>query len=188
MLSNNLDNFFVGYYNVSYWILGYFYNFIRKVKEIMKNLKRFLSVVIAFVCVFTFTGCKPKVSATTTDMSKTIYNEQMTNGGVTIVHDGYLYFINGTKENNGTSAKKNVKSAVCRVKIDEEGVIDEETYEVVVDNLVGFNNGSIAIFGDYLYFATPNDEVNYQDVVLYYQTNFMRYDLVNKKSYLLYTT
>ena len=154
----------------------------------MKNLKRILSVVIAFVCVFTFTACKPSVSATTTDMSKTIYNEQMTNGGVTIVHDGYLYFINGTKTNDGKSSTKNVKSAICRVKMNDEGEIDDKTYEVVVDNLVGYNNGSMVIFGDYLYYAAPNSEVNYQDVPLNYQTDFIRYDLVNKKTYELFTT
>ena len=154
-------------------------------KKILKNL---LCVAVAFVCVFGFTACKVKVSDTTVDTSKTLYNGKTTNGGLTVKHDGYLYFINGTKTNDGTSAKKNTRGGICRVKLDDDGNAVKDTYEMVVDNLVGYDNGSLAIFGDFLYFTTPNDDVNYQDTKLYYQTNFMRYDLVNKKSYVLYTT
>jgi len=153
-----------------------------------KILKGLLCVVIACVCVFNLTGCKTKISATTTDASKTVYGGQATNGGITLVHDGYLYFVNGTKTNDGTSATGNTMSAICKVKINDKGEIDDKTYEVVVDNLVGFNYGSMSIFGDFLYFTTPNDDVNYQNAKLYNQTKFMRYDLVNKKTYTLFTT
>lgn len=153
-----------------------------------KILKGLLCLAVAFVCVVNLTACKKKVSDTTTNTEKTIYNGEATNGGATLVHDGYLYFINGTKTNDGTSATKNTKSAICRVKMDNEGELDSDTYEVVVDNLVGFSNGSMSIFGDYLYFTTPNNDVNYQDTKLNYQTKFMRYDLVNEKLYTIYTT
>ena len=39
------------------------------------------------------------------------------------IYDGYLYFINGTKSNDGTSAKNNTRSAVYRVKISDDGSI-----------------------------------------------------------------
>lgn len=153
-----------------------------------KFFKGCLCFAIMFVVLFNLTACKTPISDTGTDYSKTTYNGELTNGGMTLVYDGYLYFINGTKSNDGTSAKNNTRSAVYRVKISDDGSIDENTYERVVDNLVGYSNGSICIFGDFLYYATPNDEVNYQDSKLNYQTVFMRYDLVNKKSYVLYTT
>lgn len=153
-----------------------------------KIFKGILSFAVAFIVLFNFTACKTPLSATTTDSSKTVYSGKDTNGGVTLVHDGYLYFINGTKTNDGTSATKNTRSAICRVKLGEEDKIDEESYEVVVDNLVGYKNGSIFIFGDFLYYATPNNDVNYKNSKLYDQTKFMRYDLVNKKSYEIYTT
>ena len=64
-----------------------------------KILKVTLSVALAFVCVFSFTACKKKVSATTVDTSKVVStNGISTNGGVTVVYDGYLYFINGTQD------------------------------------------------------------------------------------------
>lgn len=155
-----------------------------------KILKITLSVALAFVCVFSFTACKKKVSDTTVDTSKVAsINGVNTNGGMTVVHDGYLYFINGTKTNDGTALTGNTLSAICRVKFDSStNKVDDSTYEVVVDNLVGFKNGSIHFFGDYMYYATPCTDKNNKATVLYNKTTFMRYDLVNKKSYELYTT
>ena len=155
-----------------------------------KILKLTLSVALAFVCIFSFTACKKKVSDTTIDTSKVLsINGVNTNGGMTVVHDGYLYFINGTKNNDGTSLKNNKLSAICRVKFDAStNKVDDATYEVVVDNLVGFKNGSIHFFGDYMYYAAPCSDVNNKASVLYNKTTFMRYDLVNKKSYEVYTT
>lgn len=154
-------------------------------KKILKNL---LCVAVAFVCLFGFTACKTKISDTSVDISKTLSDGKTTNGGLTVKYGEYLYFINGTKTNDGTSAKGNTRGAVCKVKLDEDGNALKDTYEIVVDNLVGYDNGSLSIFGDYLYFTTPNDDVNYQDTKLYYETKFMRYDLINNKTYELYTT
>ena len=153
-----------------------------------KFLKAFACFAVAFVCLFGFSACGKKVSPTTTDMSKTIYNGTQTNGGITAVYNGYLYFINGTKTKDDTNIKKTTGAAICRVKIDSEGKIDTNSYEVVINNLAGYDYGSLYFFGDYMYYTTPNAAVNYQDTVLYNQTKFMRYDLVNKKSYTLYTT
>lgn len=153
-----------------------------------KILKLTLSLALAFVCVLSFTACKKKVSPTSVDTAKVAStNGVSTNGGVTVVHDGYLYFINGTRTNDGTSLKKNKRSAICRVKYNN-GTIDDTSYEVVVDNLVGYKNGSLYFFGDYMYYATPCTDKNNKATVLYNKTTFKRYDLVNKKSYELYTT
>lgn len=155
-----------------------------------KLLKCCFSVVLAVAVVFSFTACKKKMSKTTvnTDNVKQT-NGVSTNGGITAVHGDYLYFINGTKTNDGKSAVKNKRSAICRVKYNvATGEVDKNTYEVVVDNLVGFANGSLEIFGDFLYFTTPSSEENYKGTVLNNKTSFMRYDLVNKKTYEIYTT
>ncbi len=155
----------------------------------MKNiLKACACFVMAFVCLIGFSACGKKVSPTTTNNSKTIYNGVQTNGGITAVYNGYLYFINGTKSKDGADLKKTKRGAICRVKIDSEGKIDSNSYEVVVENLAGYDYGSLYFFGDYMYYTTPNSAVNYEDTVLFNQTKFMRYDLVNKKAYTLYTT
>lgn len=155
----------------------------------MKKILKGLSLIaVALICVFTFSACKGKVSPTSTDISGSVYGGALTSGGITAVHDGYLYFINGTKTNDGKNLKKTTEAALCRVKIADDGTIDANTYEVVVDSLIGYDYGSIHFFGNYIYYATPNSAVNYQDSVLYNQTKFMRYDLSSKKKHTLYTT
>ncbi len=155
-----------------------------------KFFKGIMTLAIAFVCVFAFAACKDPISATSVDTSRVgLSNGQSTNGGITAIYNGYLYFINGTKTNDGTSSTGNKRGAICRVKYNSEtGKVDENTYEIVVDDLAGFSNGSLYFFGDFMYYTTPSSDVNYKDNVLYYKTKFMRYDLVNKKSYNIYTT
>lgn len=158
----------------------------KKLSSIKKLFSMAAVFVVAIFCAITFCACKPPVSSTSADMSKVFAG---TNGGVTAIYDGYLYFINGTKNNDGSSLSSNKKSAICRVKINSEtGEIDDKSYEVVVGDLVGYKNGSIYIFGDYLYYATPSSGKNKLGTVMYNKTKFMRYDLVNKQSYEIYTS
>lgn len=159
--------------------------------DIMKRFfKGILTFAVALVCVFTFAACGTPVSATSSDTSKIgLSNGESTNGGITAIYGEYLYFINGTKTNDGKNSTKNKRGAIYRAKYNSEtGKIDENTYELLVSDLAGFNNGSLYFFGDYMYYTTPSSDVNYKDSVLYYKTKFMRYDLVNKKSYNIYTT
>lgn len=152
-------------------------------------LKCALSLALVFVIVFSLTGCKKKLSETTTDTDNVkVVKGVSTNGGITAIYDGYLYFINGTKTNDGTSAKKNTRSAICRIKYNETTGETTGDAEVVVSDLVGFTNGSIQFFGNFMYYATPCSEKNSKGTVLFSKTKFMRYDLVNKKSYEIYTT
>lgn len=156
----------------------------------MKKILKSCLLVLVAVCVsFSLVGCKKKISPTTTntDNIKTS-NGVSTNGGITVVNGEYMYFINGTKTNDGTSQNKNTRSAICRVKYDMTTGETSGDMEVVVDELVGFVEGSIHIFGDFLYYATPCDGENSKGEVLFNKTSFKRYDLVNKKSYTLYTT
>lgn len=157
-------------------------------------MKKFLSglftVVIAFVFMFSLSGCAEKHSATTVDTSKVAStNGVSTNGGITVIYDGYLYFVNGTKDNDGTSSEDNTRGGIARVKINTEtGEIDTNTYELLVEDLVGYDNGSMYFFGNYIYYTSPSADVNYKGEVLYYKTRFKRYDLVNKNTQTIYTT
>ena len=156
----------------------------------MKKIFKSCLLMLVAVCVsFSFVGCKKKVSPTTTNTDNIKFsNGVTTNGGMTVVHGDYLYFINGTKENNGTSQNKNTRSAICRVKYDMSTGETSGDMEVVVDELVGFINGSLYIFGDFLYYATPSNGENSKGEILYNKTEFKRYDLVNEKSHTMYTT
>ncbi len=155
-----------------------------------KLLKITLSLAMAFVCVFSFTACKKKVSDTTVSTENVASsNGVTTNGGITAVYGDYLYFINGTKTNDGTNLTGNTRGAICRVKYNKTDCsVDDTTYEVVVDDLVGIDDASLYFFGDYMYYATPSSGKNNKADTLYNKTTFMRYDLVNKKSYEIFTT
>lgn len=154
-----------------------------------KFIKCVLSVALVFVVAFSVTGCKKKLSSTTTNTDNVMsVNGKSTNGGTTVVYDGYLYFINGTKTNDGKNAKDNVRGGVYRVSYNEETGEIGSNYEVVVKDLVGYENGSLYFFGDFMYYTTPSADVNYKGDTLYYKTKFMRYDLVHEKSHEIYTT
>ena len=156
----------------------------------MKKILKTCLVILVAVCVsFPLVACKKKVSPTTTNVdSVKIVNGVNTNGGLSVVHGEYLYFINGVKTNDGSSLTDNTRAAICRVKYNTQTGETTGDMEVVIDELVGYANGSINIFGDYLYYVTPCSDKNSNATVLYNKTAFKRYDLVNEKSYTLYTT
>lgn len=152
-------------------------------KKICKILVCFMLV---FCTMFAFAACdKINWSKTTNDTSSVL-----SNGGVITVRDGYMYFVNGTKTNDGKGNKGNiVQSAIYKVAVDaEQNIVEDATYEKVVNALVGFKNGSIYAFGDYIYYTTPCNDVNKNAGVLFDKTEFRRYDLVNHESQLIYTT
>ncbi len=167
-------------------------------------MKKFFKCCLVLVlCVCTclgFAGCtKTKWSETTNDTSNVV-----SNGGVVCYYDGWLYFINGTKTNSeANNTGSTIQAGIYRVKTDENGNIlykettetsdDEETKEFlqiepVVKSLVGFDEGSLYIFGDYLYYATPCKDKNKDGTMLFGKTEFRRYDLVNGGDQLIYTT
>ncbi len=166
-----------------------------KMKKIIKSLFAF---VLCLCTLFTFTACDNNLSATTNSSEGVV-----SNGGVSVYYDGWLYFVNGTKTASKSNVTGNiVNGALYRVKADAEGNILYNTttdddgneiksfdqIELVINKLVGFKYGSIRIYGDFLYYTTPCTEKNKSGEMLYGKTEFRRYDLVNKKDQLLYTS
>jgi len=155
-----------------------------------KILKSILSISLFVVILFGIVACSTPISNTTADNQKTLVNGVSTNGGTTAVYGEYLYFVNGTKANDGNSGRGTTQGAICRIKYDvATGKVEEGAQvEIVVSDLVGFEDGSINIFGDFLYYTTPNNQKNHQGTTLFSKTDFKRYDLVNNKDYTIYTT
>lgn len=174
----------------------------------MKKFIKYCLVLVLCVCTcLTFVGCgSTKWSKTTNDMSNVV-----SNGGITLRHKNWIYFVNGTKENTvANNSKSNIRAGIYRVKTDDDGNIlykenttstvaeekDEDNKEVkeflqvepVVKSIVGFDDGSIFIFGDYLYFTTPCTAKNKDGDMLTGKTSFKRYDLESKQIQTLYTT
>lgn len=155
-----------------------------------KFFKSILSLALLVFVVVGLTACKTPISSTTVDISKTMVGGKSSNGGTAVVYGDYLYYINGTQTNDGTNGRGVTQGAICKIKYDAAtGEIEKDAEaEIVVSDLVGYEDGSIYIFGDFLYYTTPNNEVNYQGTTLYGKTDFKRYDLVNGGTYGIYTT
>jgi len=149
-----------------------------------KILLGIFSICLSVVCALGFVGCgAPKYSATTTDTSKV-----SANGGISCVYNGELYFVNGTAENDGAHNGGTLGS-VYKVAIGDDGTIAEDAkYSKVVDALVGQKNGSIFIFGDFLYYSAPSTGKNENGKVQNGRTKFYRKDLVNGSVQEIYAT
>ena len=162
-------------------------------------MKKFItSILVAIVCVvtsFSLFGCAPEWTGFSNNTDKVV-----SNSGVAVKYDGYLYFINGTKTASETANKGNiVQGAIYKVKLNDDGTVnyteaekeeDKELKDVekVVNALVGFDEGSIHIFGDYLYYVTTSNRENSDADVLFGQLEFARIDLKSGAQETFYTT
>ena len=158
----------------------------------MKKIgKIFIALVLCLITALSLVGCGPEKTPTSVDTSLVA-----SNGGAVVKSNGYMYFVNGTTENDGTSNLSNnvAVGGIYRAKLDEGGnvLVDADgnptEVELVLANLVGYANGSLYAFGNYIYYATPNTGKNSKGNVLYYETCFNRYDIETKQVQRLYTT
>ena len=119
----------------------------------------FVMLIMCFAC---FVGC-------TTIPIDIDTNADVTGNGTLAVQKGnYLYFVNGYTAIDdmkvGDNKGGNKFSAIYRAKLDNNGNLeyDEDgklkNAEIIVDKIVGFNKTQLYIFGDYIYYATPNIE------------------------------
>ena len=132
-----------------------------------KFIKSLISLSLFVFVVFSFVACGTPLSKTTVSDTKSTVNGVSTNGGITAIYDDYLYFINGSKVNDGKALRNTTVGSICKIKYDKTtGKIAEGAEaEVVVSDLVGYEDGSINIFGAFLYYAAPCDSKNYQGTV-----------------------
>ena len=146
----------------------------------MKKLRKILIVFVLVIisCVGLISGCQATLKGGPDK------NDAITSNGKLVVQKGnYLYFVNGY-----VSASSNNKSgqvdngAIYRAKLtnnklsydDNGNLIDCER---VVSKIAGFENGGIYIFGNTLYYASPNTEKNRSDGKV--DTNLLDFYKVN---------
>ena len=141
-------------------------------------MKKFFSVltVLLLTC-FIFVGC----SRTPVPASS---SPAVGNGGLAVQKGEYIYFVNGfvsKSENlNGNKDGKITKGGIYRVKasdvsyytdesgnlvytqgnlsVDANGVVTGA--ELIVSKVCGFEDASLYIYGEYIYYVTPNNGVD----------------------------
>ncbi len=121
------------------------------------------------------------------------------NGGMAVRKGDYLYYVNGFKSYEGLTKgtdnlwDKQVIGAIYRVKVtnntiahNEDGFV--ENTECVVPQIVGTENASFYIFGNYIYYATPNMQNDEYGNLLNARSNICRININGTGNDVLYTT
>ena len=149
-------------------------------------LKRILSGIfaVAFVILSTvmFSGCSNK--------NNFELNGVVSNGGIGVIKDGYLYYVDGgTDRFTDYDEKIETASSIYKIAVDNAGnPVKGSVPEVVYKGIAGFKNGSLHIFGDYLYFATPSGKLSNKAEKMTDRTSFCRIRLDGKKYEVIHTT
>ena len=150
-------------------------------------MKKFLSIIAMFclaISIFTFSGCAVSLSA-----GPKKDDAVTSNGGLVVRKGDYLYFANGYVSNSSLSGKDNNygvarNGAIYRAKLqngelmydvtldeDENEVKTLKNVELVCPMVAGFEYTNLYIFGNTIYFATPNTEKD--------KTGKIRFDLTD---------
>lgn len=149
-------------------------------------MKKFLSLMLVFAVMFTsltFVGCKK-------GENNFSLNGVVSNGGLGVIKDGYLYYINGGTTNLEADDELTVNSAsIYKRAVDASGnpVAGAEPI-LVYKGIAGFKYSKLYIFGDHLYFATPSTKISSTADRLTKRTSFARVGLSGEDFEVLYTT
>lgn len=161
-------------------------------------MKKFLLLVVAIFISSTLilTGCGDKGLKDNPATNAPV----VSNGGMAVLKGDYLYYVNGFKSYEGLEKDKDnvwgkqVIGSIYRVKVDANNTIlhDEDGFltksEVVVPQIVGTENVCFYIFGDYIYYATPNMQNDKNGNLLNARSNMCRVNIDGTDNKVLYTT
>lgn len=112
------------------------------------------------------------------------------NGGFAVRQGEWLYFVNGydsEAESNEFGAV--LKNSICRVKMDEDGSIGNNPVKCVVPKQVYWTNteSGFAVYGNWIYYATPNYDKDRSGVASTTNLDFMRTSLDGTITQLIFT-
>lgn len=143
------------------------------------NKKRICAVAVMIIvlvsAIFVLTACNKYkwASIGAGDSAGTV----VSNGGYYVEQGGYAYFINGyVGDNDANDWGTPYKQSIMRAALKEDGTIDNSTAKVVVPKSI-YNqnaNGGFAIYGDWIYYATPNNDEDNTGTASTTHTDFMR--------------
>lgn len=161
-------------------------------------MKKTLTAIVSMLLLTTLLlfGCSPKALTNNPKTDSPVYS----NGGMAVLKGEYVYFVNGFKSFNDLKMDvdnvwgKQVLSAIYRTKVSDLNKIEHTSdgflsyAEVVVPQMVGTENSNFYIFGDYIYYATPNMQKDKNGNLLNARSNLCRININGTKNTVLYTT
>ena len=144
--------------------------------------KKFLAVLaLAAASLFAFVGCSGEdYSFTALENNPSADAEVRSNGGVYVEKGDYSYFINGAQDGTGNNTfGTEHKGALVRCLTADLTKSDRKV-EVVVPKILyagDVNSSGFYIFGDTIYYTTPNSTKDASGNVQYTKLDFMSVNL-----------
>lgn len=130
-------------------------------RQFKKKAFCILTAAVMSVGALSLTACGNGFQPVAADNSGNVQS----NGGFAVSTNDYYYFINGVEEYSAENTYGDVvKGALMRVKKDE---VKQNKYETVIPSLLaaGDYESGVYIYGDRIYYATPNNVKNTSGVV-----------------------
>lgn len=140
-----------------------------------KSLSFIALVLILAVSAFALTACNSYDwdSIGTADAEAEVYS----NGGYFVRQGNFAYFINGfVGDNDDNEWGTPLKQGIMRAEINADGTVNNDTAKLLVPKSIynGSVNGGIAVFGEWVYYATPNNDKDKSGTASTTHTDFMR--------------
>ena len=134
-----------------------------------------VAVVVLIAAILVLTACNKYKwdSIGAGDSADTV----VSNGGYYVEQGGYAYFINGyVGDNDANDWGTPYKQSIMRAELNADGSVNNATAKVVVPKSI-YNqstSGGFAIYGDWIYYATPNNDEDTTGTASTTHTDFMR--------------
>lgn len=153
-----------------------------------KKLASFLLVILVGVLLFTGCGFEALTGG------PTIQDPVTSNGGLAVIKGNYLYHVNAYISTSDLSTKYDgTLAGIYRTELNSDGTykLDDDGNKItqlLASRVVGYTNGGLYIFGDKLYYATPNTEKDNEGKVNYEKIDFYVVNLDGTNAKRLYKT
>ena len=128
-----------------------------------KGKKIVLLLLALALALGVFAACSGTYKATPLDGYVPSQNAAQSNGGSVVKKDGWYYFINGAEDYSATNTfGKPVKGALMRISEEDLAAGKYGEADIVVPHIITPQDytGGIFVYGDYVYYATPNTVKN----------------------------
>ena len=137
----------------------------------MKKISIILIICLAVCLGALFTACSPSFGPVGTTEYKD--SPVVNNGGLVVQQGGYIYYVNGmdatsniTKPEDNAFGKASVKGSIMKSKIDADGNLSETAVVVPKMFYTSASNGGFYIYGEWIYYMSPNTKTDNKSNVL----------------------
>lgn len=166
----------------------------KEIKGNIMSFKHIFTVFLLAVVAVVMTACGFNPVKDNPSEYASIYG----NGGMQIRKGDYIYFVNGfygidEVESSDTKFGKAERGAIYRTKlvdgalqINEDGELTD--VDVIVPKIVGYEVSSFYIFGDHIFYASPNNEKDKYGELTKNKVDFFRCEIDGSNNSRIYTT